>query len=235
MKTKMDKVKTIIILILLTILVKTIGGFFKKDPEPVIRYEYQTDTIRVPDIAPIINPNDQGTLTMPKYQYYYKEVDNTDTIAIKELRDSLMLVINGLQSDIWISKQFFKRYPRSNKLISMNLTQDSLRLNMLQINGKVTGMEYPIYLTEFDYYFSNNKLHRIPVKRQLPPRPKDPRLRRINGYTGFGYNFLNSEPNAVVGVEIPVRRFSLQLESRLGLLDYDDNAIELTLKYRIWQ
>jgi len=230
---KFTQMKFIVILILLCILVRGIGDIFTKEkPVPEIRYEYTTDTIEVP--SPTKDPI-KGIPTQPKQVIKYLDKPVKDTIAIKELRDSLSLIINGLQSEVWISKQYLRKYQRASKLISMELNRDTLILNMLRINGDILGEKYPIYLSEFDYYYSNNKFSRNPTKLKPSPIPKDPRRRRFNGYTGFGYDIFGKQPVACVGLEIPVRRFSLQLESRLGLLDYDTNSLGLTLKYRIWQ
>lgn len=237
MKSKfLIQAKFLVALALLAILVQGISSIVdsrKSKIDPQIRYHYSTDTLRVPSISPISHQED-GILTPPKTLYKYIETKVVDSTAIKQVRDSLTLIINGLQSQIWINTEYLKRYPRCHKLIGFTLDTDSLNLDLLSIKGDVFTESYPLDFTHFDYYYSNNKFFRS-TRSSSNLAKQSHRKSGFTGYIGSGYGILDSQPIITAGVRLPVFSFEISAESRFGLLDYNKNSLDITLRKTLWQ
>lgn len=102
-----------------------------------------------PDPLPIISkPNE--VITYPKDTVKpYKE--------LVVLKDTIRLYNNELDK-FDISSDFLLQYPEAPKLLSLELSLNSLKLHLLDKSGSITGRGYKLDLANREYLFSNNTL-----------------------------------------------------------------------------
>lgn len=102
-----------------------------------------------PDPLPIISkPN--KVISYPKDTLKpYKE--------LKIVKDTIRLYNNELDK-FDISSDFLLQYPEAPKLLSLELSINSLKLNLLDKSGSIIGRGYKLDLENREYLFSNNTL-----------------------------------------------------------------------------
>lgn len=225
----MDK-KTLIIVLLSLILIGLViwDRFFRERPSPiVINYDYITDTIidSIPYQVPIPYPVPTPPSTIV--------IHISDSLAI----DSLSLIIKGkeiliarLRDTLAIQQNFLKQYPNNPKLLSMNLTRDSLVFGLLPITAQIEEYHWPIDLNRFNYSWSLPLgLHR--QSTSLPPTEKKPFAKY---FVGGGVNFVSSSLYLSGKMEKDWSRIRLYGETQIGLLKKETSAIRIGVDYRIY-
>jgi hypothetical protein len=201
--------------------------FFRK---PGIKYipsthtEYITDTFRLRIPYPIPIPY-HSTINPVTVKIYLK-----DSLAIDSLELLLKekdILIQGLHSQIIISQDFLKQYPRNPKLIELNLKSDSLSLSMLGIDGIPMGYSYPIYLSDYKYKWTLNNLSY--TKTNDNNTIKNP----LQFWIGSGFNFIYPTPYLNFAIEKNWARIRIYGETNIGLLKKEGNSLNMGLKYNL--
>lgn len=102
-----------------------------------------------PDPLPIISKPSE-VITYPKDTVKpYKE--------LVVLKDTIRLYNNELDK-FDISSDFLLQYPEAPKLLSLELSLNSLKLHLLDKSGSIIGRGYKLDLANREYLFSNNTL-----------------------------------------------------------------------------
>lgn len=103
-----------------------------------------------PEQLPIISkPSNVTIYPIDTNANHYKEL-----VIIK---DTIRLYNNELDK-FDISSDFLLQYPEAPKLLSLELSLNSLELNLLDKSGSITGRGYKLDLANREYLFSNNTL-----------------------------------------------------------------------------
>ena len=131
-----------------------------------------------------------------------------------------------------IYRDYLKLFPKAHKLIELALSDDSLTLTTLDINGVLTTKDYPIYLSEYYYKWNENELYRYDyTPKKIKNTVWDPYLDVGSRYDLAGRQIvLLSEFNILT-----LNQWKLSLEGNFGTFDYSRNSLGVQVKYRIWQ
>ena len=181
-----------------------------------IRYEYKTDTLRLPIHYP--GPTVYKDTAKPRIVIEYLE----DTTKYQVSCDSLIKVIDSLGNiKSVVSNSFVGLYPTSPKLISLGLAIDTLSLTLLDIEGHIKSYNYPLWLQTEKYIWANNVLtyKKVPL---VEPRLKNPLSVVSYIYYDFSQNSFGAEGR--VNKKIFKR---LQVE---GVIGYTIYVKQLNLK-----
>ncbi len=155
---------------------------------------FKTDTIIVK--APHVDVH------LPKYPNYVPPkfvlnyLDSSVNYIQVQANDSLVRVIDSLQNRITqINIDFLKRYPEASKLIYAEFRNDSLRLDMLNIQGKINTELYSLNYNRFTYQYRDNQLRseKLPFKKY-----------QFLSYIYGGYDIAQTTP--IIGLDYSVLR-----------------------------
>lgn len=232
---KKDYTYLLFILVLLLVLVITqcSDNRGKKD---VRNYDYKTDTIyssnKFKDLETMIEELGKKVKETPPREVVYYKTDNPKNVVIEKIPDSLILYIGDLKDSlnkikserVSISDKYIKNYPEAGKLINFTLNIDSLNLALLNIDGNIEELKYPLYLDKYNYYWSDDKL--VYVDRKNKPDLLKDNTRWKNLYINVGYEFIYLKPTFDITYDIKLGRFKLGLES--GLVYYDKDPLFFT-------
>lgn len=198
---------------------------------PQIVYDYKTDTIYKnteykEKYEQALKEVEKWKSAPPKTIIKWKEPDLRDVI-IEKVPDSILVYINGLKETIAIKDNYIKMLPKNPKLVDLALTRDTLGLNLLNIDGRVTSYIYPIYLDRFDYKWLEGDLK---YTRTSTKTTKTKSNNFKNLYFNAGYDFIRQSPQIDAEYYINVGRF--KIEANAGLQTQDVNA-NVKLGYRL--
>jgi hypothetical protein len=117
-------------------------------------------------------------------------------------------VIDSLTNTITnISSLFLKLYPTNPKLIYGEFNMDSLRLDILNIDGKIYSERYANNYSKFKYQWQDGKLKANPIK------PKFGRNWSHAAYAYLGYDITKATPSLGADYSIKYRKVRLAAES----------------------
>lgn len=223
-----QKIRTILLglLAIFTLYCYWVGikSFFHKPVKPPTYLEVvKTDTVYVD--RPYEVPKPYKVYQDPKTIIEYRIVKEKDLEALKKLQlriseDSILLT--GLKEKISIHENYLKQYPKSPKLLTLDLTKYELALSLLDITGTSKTYMYPISTRDFKYRWVDGTLGSKP-----DPYPKQ--RNRLNYYIGFGGMILQNpkyvlptytDINPYLSFKIDKRwaRNNLYINSQIGLL-----------------
>ena len=212
---------------LLTLLILLIVGlivwdaFIRKHPlsEPVISYQYITDTVW--DSIPYAVPEPYPVPTPPRTVTLY-EVDSVVVNSLKILISKRDLLIASLKDTISIHKDYLKQYPSNPKLLAIDLKQDSMSVGLLNITGIPQEDKWPIDLARFNYRWTNDAdLSRSPT---LTP-PTEEQQPFANYFVGGGVDLLYLSPYISGRIEKEWARIRLYGNIDAGLLKIESSGI----------
>lgn len=224
----MKEIKNLLILILIGVVLYLVWQIRNIEPTVEHHYEYITDTVEIEvpfEPLPTIGINTQPITV---YKYPIPTYQDLDHITLSFTDDSLITVINHLQDSLKIHQNFIKLYPENPKLLNLSLTQDSLKLSTLNIQGQVHQDVYPLYLQRYNYNYGLEGLGRTPYNR-----PSDFRL-DYYVFTAGGYSFTEKTPLIMLRPGITLNRLSLEMGSSLYLKQEPTLRLDLALGYKIW-
>lgn len=156
--------KKVVIFILGFVLGGILTWILFNNPKPSMNIIHDTDTIRVSKIK-IIDP--YPNILNPHL------IEISDTIPsygqIKIIRDTIHYV--SRDTIIIYSPRFLDLYPESDKLIQLLISQNELKLNLLNNQGMNYSKSYSLDLTKYQYnYFQNDMTYKkISFKDKLNP------------------------------------------------------------------
>jgi hypothetical protein len=219
----MKILQNILIVLLIAIIVYL---FFFRKPESILipDIHYKTDTFRIKEPYPV--PVPYPVSVDPKTVIIHVK----DTAAIDSLTLLLSekdILIQGLHSTITVSQDFLKQFPKNPKLIELNLSKDTLGVSTLGLDGIPSRSNYPIYLSEFAYRWTNQGLTKSTVKPS--PAPKTP----IQLWGGGGLNLIYLSPTLDFTAEKDWARIRLFGDIRVGLLNKNATSLNIGLKRNI--
>jgi hypothetical protein len=82
-----------------------------------------------------------------------------------------------------INLEYLKQHPKASKLLSGKFTQDSLSLDLLNTQGSIESLRYPVSYSAFQYEYVEGTLRANPVKgKHKPPSKFTTRILAYGGY-----------------------------------------------------
>lgn len=211
--------------------------FLKSDVKQIIdeyweHKDFKTDTIHF--------SLEYGDIILPPYPEYVPpkvviEYLPSQIKGIKlEVYDSLILVIDSLkQITTKIDPSFLKLYPNSSKLIYSNFTEDSLRLDLLTIDGQIRTENYLVNYDRFNYQYRDNQFKAL--ERNFSKDRGDRRENYYNLYFTGGYGFLLQKP--ILGVQFDNSlfhdKFSLSTEAYFTIQEIPRLSLQTKLRYQL--
>jgi len=220
--------------ILLTTLLLIIAGliiwdiFFriKPIPEPIIDYQYITDTIW--DSIPYAVPEPYPVYTPPRTVTIH--VADSQALKDYELRlNDQDLLISSLDSTIRVHELYLKQYPANPKLLAIDLKKDSMSVGLLNITGIPQEDKWPIDLARFNYRWTNDAdLSRSPTL--TPPTLEKP---FAEYFVGGGVDLLYLSPYLSGRAEKDWARIRLYGDVQVGLLKKESSGIRVGIDYKL--
>lgn len=224
----------VVIVLIITLLVAVLindcsGDVIPKQPEVV--YKYKTDTIFIDEdyqdrYYELVKEVDKWKKAPPKTIIKWKEPD-LKYVTIDKVPDSILVIIDSLKYRLAIHDNYIKMFPKNPKLIDLSLTKDTLGLNLLNVDGRVTSYIYPIYLDRFDYKWLEGNLK---YTRTSTKTIKQKNNNFKNLYFNTGYDIVRETPEIGVEYFFNINRF--KFEASTGIQLKDVNA-EVKIGYRL--
>lgn len=241
METKTIKIKDgdmfikivgiIIAILLIAVLINDCTGGDVIPKTPKVVYDYKTDTVYVDRgyetrYKEIAKELEKWKTAPPKTIIKWKEPDLED-IIIEKVPDSIWVILKDQQERIAIQDNYIKLLPKNPKLVDISLTMDTLGLNLLNIDGRVSSYTYPIYLDTYDYKWLEGSLK---YTRTSTKTSKTNNNNFKNLYFNAGYDINTKSPLIDVEYYLNIGRF--KVEANTGLQINDVNA-KVKLGYRL--
>lgn len=213
----------------------------KEKPVPVIEYVYETDTVYVPE--PYSKEEEKGkkpikdekTTPPSTIKQYVDEPDNDKEIVITDKEEDILLVDKSTYDTTKINYKYITSFVYADKLLSMNLTRDTLGITTLSTGGKITSKLYPIYLKQYSYRWYDNKLNHYSDPESNNQNNPSSRLEKNTFnqlYLNGGYDWLNQSPTLGIDYMINIYRFRISAGTEINLKD-SDIRFNTRLGYRL--
>lgn len=95
----------------------------------------------------------------PNTLIFFKGIKDTSRIysEVKIEKDSILLYTDEF-TKLQISKDYLLLYPKNDKLVSFDLSNSELQLNLLNINGELFQKNYQLDLNSYRYRYTDNIL-----------------------------------------------------------------------------
>lgn len=112
-----------------------------------------TDSIK--SKKPYVEPDPLPIISKPREVITYPKDTVKPYKELVVLKDTIRLYNNELDK-FDISSDFLLQYPEAPKLLSLELSLNSLKLHLLGKSGSIIGRDYKLDLANREYLFSNN-------------------------------------------------------------------------------
>lgn len=189
-------------------------------------YKYKTDTIFTKKGFTVSNPFSKTV--KPRTVIIYKDSISLRYIEIIQ-HDSIFIVKDNKNHDSTIvSEDFLKKFPKSRKLLSLDLSKDTLNFTTMGIDAQVTTHVYPIYLDKYQYRYLDGSLTMDKVKGK--------NTNKVNWgevYINGGYSVLIKQPLATFEYQNQLNRLKLSLEASSTIQNQPQFNAVIKLGYRI--
>lgn len=137
----------------------------------------------------------------PKLVINYIDSTRVEHIHI-DMSDSLIKVTDSLKNEITrITTRYLKLYPKAPKLIYGEFQKDSMRLDFLNISGRISTELYPLNYNKFNYQYTETGLRADPLKQ--------PKV-NYDWYVFGGFDL--AQANALVSTEYSLHRGNYKLQ-----------------------
>jgi hypothetical protein len=177
---------------------------------------YVTDTIRVP--VPYSVPRDSFIYKVPPHTVFTYEASIPEWY-FNNLRDSLIrlykITVKGDTVIKEIKPDFITLYPEASKLIYAEFHRDSIKMDLLKVDGKIYTNFYPLNYNRYSYQWMDNSLRAEEVKK-LPMNSSSKRF-LVSSFVYGGYDFMMSNP--IIGIDgaIYKNRYRMGANVNLGI------------------
>lgn len=214
----------LVVIAFLCYLVYKHGLFEKQVQEYWENPNFKTDSVKV--------NVDYDKLPKPVYKNYVPPaivinyIDSTKTLHTSVVQSGeLLKVIDSLKNEITlINDKFLKIAPKNPKLLYGEMSFDSLRLDVLNIDGQIYSNRYHVNYDRFSYQWVDGNIKANPVFRKTKPT-------FTKGlYLYGGYDPFNMLPLGGAEYRLNYKRFEVSAESWLTPKSLQGRAI---LSYQI--
>lgn len=156
-------------------------------------------------------------ITIPPYTIIkYKDYPNQNQIKCE--KDSLIRVIDSLGKLLaTINPKYLTQFPTSPKLVGGLFKLDTLKLDLLKIDGKIESYIYQTSYQNYNYLWKDGQIHANPIESitTVPQKTKEKLNQAL--YINGGYNFLNQKPLISADYYIRYRKFQINVEPKITL------------------
>lgn len=195
-------------------------------PDPIITYEYMTDTVWVDTLY---LPGQPYMINTPAKTITYYRIDSAALDSLTIILTDQNILIEGLKDSIRINQNFLKHYPSNPKLLAMTIRHDTLAMGLLDITGQIAERSWPLNLNQFTYhwaYGSNLSRHSV----QQPPIQEQ---HFVNYFIGGGVDLLRLSPYLSGKVEKSWSSIRIRGEASIGLLNRNTSSLRIGLDYKL--
>lgn len=139
---------------------------------------------------------------------YPTTVNNTrvvmDTAGMVAVLDSV------LKTRLTISPTYITQSPSSHKLLYGEFAKDTLKLDILDITGKIRRETYPVNYSAFRYQYLNNSMRATELSTRNTEKSTQSKFKFYNGtYVNYRRDFLNKTDEASINIDFNISRFRL--------------------------
>lgn len=209
-------------------------------PPVIDHYHYITDTIYSTEpydkvMEKLMAMEKTLKKTPPKEVIYYP-VDNPVEVEVEKIPDSLLVYIKNINAEndslrIAISDKYIKNYPTANKLIDFKLELDRLEMTTLNIKGDLAKASYPLYLTDYEYYWMDNELRHREIKKK---KVKELGQNWNNLYFDIGYSTMfDGTPFTGLEYQKEFSRIRVAVTTELLIMNNPQLRADVKVGYRL--
>jgi len=180
---------------------------------------------------------DYSKLPTPEYEnyvpprYVINYIDSTKSYQSREvvMDDSLLSVIDSLNGEITkISLAFLQQHPDASKLIYGEFSGDSLRLDLLGIDGSIRQNSFGVNYDRFRYQFREGNFRADELPKKVGHASY---VSNLYGHTG--YNFQLSSPILGLDYSISKGRFRLRGDASFTLSNDTQFILKTDIGYKL--
>jgi hypothetical protein len=219
---------------LLVIVVIVMFWLDRKDQDIVQKEYWENPNFRTDSTEVYIDYDKIPKPEFPNYVppvYVINYIDSTKNLNNVHLvmNDSLLTVIDSLSMSITqISQAYFKRYPNASKIIYAEFSRDTIRLDLLGIDGAFRQNTFGVNYDRFDYQLRDNEFR----ASEKPAGAGQPNY--VWGIYGFaGYDIKLGSPILGADYSIYKGRLRLRTESYITLSSDTQLYFNANLGYKI--
>jgi hypothetical protein len=205
----------------------------RKTQDEVAREYWENPNFKTDSVKAYI---DYNKMPKPIYKNYVppkiviQYIDSTktyDNVSIV-MNDSLVNIIDSLTMQITkISIDYFKRFPNEPKLIYAEFARDSLRLDLLGIDGTLRQNTFGTNYDRFTYQLRDGEFRAEELSKK-----RDVKL-LSSLYVNAGYDFKLAHPIIGVDYSVYMGRFRLRANSAFTLSSDTQLLFNADLGYKI--
>lgn len=225
-------------LILYIIIKDAINRPVKDKIDPKTVYNYKPEIIYVDKPYPVYPKTDAQKASdkiNPLLLEKFKQLEaKFDGITFNEHETAISFTRDTTKYQYIYNNKFLEQYPEKSKLIDFRLSLDSLKIALLNTEGETERKTYPLYFSDFEYYWADNELH----KSQIKHKKENKFWAKTNWnqlYLNGGYSALVKKPLAGLEYNLSVWRFKLDLNTEMIIQEKPDLFVSAKLGYRLFQ
>lgn len=125
---------------------------------------------------------------------------------VKIEKDTIVLY-NDEFSNFGISKDYLLIYPNNDKLISFDLCKSELKLNLLNVKGKVFQKSYQVDLNSYQYRYTENNLS----VKELPTFKSGKSKLSLKPNLEYQFRPINNFHDLTLSLKLNTTRFNYEL------------------------
>jgi len=188
-----------------------------KQPEPINRYIYKTDSLYKDKYFKAVE--ELKNKIPPKVITRWKDPIPGEDIIIEKVPDSTILYIGKLKTRLSIADNFIKNYPTNPKLLELKLDKSNLELTTLDINNKAETFQYPLYLDNYSYQWLEKQM----TTSDYHIKKERTKFDMSNLYIVTGYDYLNKNNTIGLDYTLKLGRIKVMADTKLLLQKSTDN------------
>lgn len=194
---------------------------------PIVDYDYKTDTVLIPIPYEV---HDTLELTAPpKLIRIY--IDTTPSHSVVDCNNEVITIhdtISGYRDTL--AHDFLTKFPRSQKLIELKLTKDSMDITLMDIQARVKTLTYPMDFDNYKYQFLSDSLNYEKIKK---PKITKSMFDNRGLYAGVKYNLLEKTPLVNLEYMIQMNRLMGSIQTTSTLETSPKLSLNIGVNYRI--
>ena len=195
--------------------------------KPKVVYDYKTDTLFVD--KPFAVHDTLTQVAPPRIVKVYIDTGSTHTIV--DCQDGNIKVVDTISNQVdTLDNDFLTKFPRSQKLIELKLSMDSMEITLMNTKAKVMSRIYPMDFSHYRYQFLSDSLY----YDEIPKVKTDKKFFDQHGlFAGGSYSVFDKTPLVNLSYLIQRKRLLGEIEATSSVENVPKLNLYLKLKYRI--
>jgi hypothetical protein len=199
----------------------------EREIEPKVEYVYKTDTLAI--YKPFMVHDTLRLIAPPRFVRIY--IDTTPSNSVVECDKEIITLhdtISGYKDTL--AHDFLTKFTRSQKLIELKLSRDSMDITLMDMQARVKTLTYPMDFNHYKYQFLSDSL-----RYEELPKPKLSKTLLSNSgiYAGVGYEFLSKTPLVNLDYQIQMNRLQGMIQIASTLQTTPNLTLTAGVNYKI--